>query len=97
MNQQKLRADAHKQIEEIFKTLLPARGLSYREVQAQLSHTMLDALLDGKIASVTRAPELARPFLIWWLEPSLIRHVAGTAAPISHSLSPLPVSHFSGQ
>ncbi len=41
MNQQKLRADTHKQIEKIFKTLLPARGLSYREAQAQLSHTML--------------------------------------------------------
>ena len=41
MNQQNLRADAHKQIEKIFKTLLPARGLSYREAQVQLSHTML--------------------------------------------------------
>ena len=97
MNQQKLRADAHKQIDEIFKTLLPARGLFYREAQAQLSHTMLDALLDGKIALCDAGTGIGKPFLIWWLEPSLIRHVAETAAPISRSLSPPPVSHFSGQ
>ena len=62
MNQQKLRADAHKQIEEIFKTLLPARGLSYREVQAQLSHTMLDALLDGKIALCDAGTGIGKTF-----------------------------------
>ena len=62
MNQQKLRADAHKQIEEIFKTLLPARGLSYREAQAQLSHTMLDALLDGKIALCDAGTGIGKTF-----------------------------------
>lgn len=62
MNQQKLRADAHKQIEEIFKTLLPARGLSYREAQAQLSHTMLDALLDGEIALCDAGTGIGKTF-----------------------------------
>ena len=62
MNQQKLRADAHKQIEEIFKALLPARGLSYREAQAQLSHTMLDALLDGKIALCDAGTGIGKTF-----------------------------------
>ena len=62
MNQQKLRADAHKQIEEIFETLLPARGLSYREAQAQLSHTMLDALLDGKIALCDAGTAIGKTF-----------------------------------
>ena len=62
MNQQKLRADAHKQIDEIFKTLLPARGLSYREAQAQLSHTMLDALLDGKIALCDAGTGIGKTF-----------------------------------
>ena len=68
MNQQKLRADAHKQIDEIFKTLLPARGLSYREAQAQLSHTMLDALLDGKIALCDAGTGIGKTFsyLVAW-------------------------------
>ena len=62
MNQQKSRADAHKQIDEIFKTLLPARGLSYREAQAQLSHTMLDALLDEKIALCDAGTGIGKTF-----------------------------------
>lgn len=62
MIHQEIRADAHKKIDEIFKTLLPARGFSYREAQAQLSHTMLDALLDGKIALCDAGTGIGKTF-----------------------------------
>ena len=62
MIHQEIRADAHKKIDEIFKTLLLARGFSYREAQAQLSHTMLDALLDGKIALCDAGTGIGKTF-----------------------------------
>ena len=62
MIHQEIRADAHKRIDELFKTLLPARGLSYREAQAQLSHTMLDALLDGQIALCDAGTGIGKTF-----------------------------------
>ena len=41
---------AHQEIDYIFLTLLPREGLSIREEQVKLSHEMLNALMDGKIA-----------------------------------------------
>ena len=41
---------AHKEIDDIFLTLLPEEGLSVRTEQVGLSHEMLDALLEEKIA-----------------------------------------------
>ncbi len=44
------RQKAHQKIDYIFKTLLPAHGMAARTAQIQLSHTMLDAMLDSRIA-----------------------------------------------
>ena len=44
------RQNVHDQIDTIFKTLLPLRGMEQRSGQIKLSHDMLDAILDGKIA-----------------------------------------------
>ena len=41
---------AHQEIDYIFLTLLPREGLSIREEHVKLSHEMLNALMDGKIA-----------------------------------------------
>lgn len=44
------RKDAHKAIDHIFQDLFPAFGMPKRPEQMKLSHLMLDAMLDGKIA-----------------------------------------------
>lgn len=44
------REQAHREVEEIFRTLLPERGLAVREEQIRLCHEMLSTLLEGKIA-----------------------------------------------
>lgn len=49
MNQDN-RKNAHQEIDHIFKELLPAHGMAERPAQVDLSHRMLDAMLDGSIA-----------------------------------------------
>ncbi len=44
------RQNAHNMIDRIFKTFFPARGMAERPAQVQLSHQMLDSMLDGRIA-----------------------------------------------
>ena len=41
---------AHRQAEQIFREVLPARGMSVREGQIRLCHTMLDALFGRDVA-----------------------------------------------
>ena len=47
---EKIRRDAHWDIDHIFKELLPAQGLPERPEQTALSHRMLDVMLNGGIA-----------------------------------------------
>ena len=49
MNQDN-RKNAYQEIDHIFKELLPAHGMAERPAQVDLSHRMLDAMLDGSIA-----------------------------------------------
>lgn len=44
------RQNVHDQIDTIFQTLLPLRGMEQRTGQIKLSHDMLDAMLDNRIA-----------------------------------------------
>ena len=44
------RKNAHNMIDWIFTKLFPARGMAERPEQVQLSHRMLDAMLDDRIA-----------------------------------------------
>jgi len=44
------RNKAHEDIDRIFRELLPAHGMKEREGQISLSHTMLEAMLDGSIS-----------------------------------------------
>ena len=44
------RQEAHQKIDDLFQTLLPAHGMPERTEQIRLSHTMLDAMLDSRIA-----------------------------------------------
>ena len=50
MNTYDNRRNAHNDIDHIFKDLLPAQGMAERPAQIALSHEMLDAMLDEKIA-----------------------------------------------
>ena len=50
MNNNDNRLKAHKLIDHIFQGLLPAHGMAQRPEQIQLSHRMLDAMQDGRIA-----------------------------------------------
>ena len=44
------RQNAHNMIDRIFKTIFPARGMAERLAQVQLSHQMLDTMLDDRIS-----------------------------------------------
>lgn len=50
MNTNDNRLKAHKLIDHFFQDLLPAHGMAQRPEQIQLSHRMLEAMQDGKIA-----------------------------------------------
>ena len=50
MNTNDNRLKAHKLIDHIFQDLLPAHGMVQRPEQIQLSHRMLEAMQDGRIA-----------------------------------------------
>lgn len=50
MNTNDNRLKAHKLIDHIFQDLLPAHGMAQRPEQIQLSHRMLEAMQDGRIA-----------------------------------------------
>ena len=44
------RKNAHTELDHIFKTILPAHGMTERPEQIRLSHTMLDAMFEKRIA-----------------------------------------------
>ena len=50
MNSNNNRNKAHNDIDWVFKVLLPTRAMAERPAQVNLSHKMLDAMLDGGIA-----------------------------------------------
>ncbi len=50
MNMNDNRRKAHNEIDHVFKDLFPARDMAERPAQSALSHSMLDAMLDGGIA-----------------------------------------------
>ena len=44
------RQNAHTELDHIFKTILPVHGMTERPEQIRLSHTMLDAMFENRIA-----------------------------------------------
>ena len=53
---------AHEEIEYIFKTLLPQRGMAERPEQIRLCHSILDAMLDGSIALCDAGTGIGKTF-----------------------------------
>lgn len=50
MEKYNYRKDPHQDIDHVFRDLLPAHGMVERPAQVELSHQMLDAMLNGSIA-----------------------------------------------
>lgn len=53
---------AHEEIDYIFKTLLPQRGMAERPEQLRLCHSILDAMLDGSIALCDAGTGIGKTF-----------------------------------
>ena len=53
---------AHEEIDYIFKTLLPQRGMAERPEQIRLCHSILDAMLDGGIALCDAGTGIGKTF-----------------------------------
>lgn len=53
---------AHEEIDYIFKTLLPQRGMAERPEQIWLCHSILDAMLDGSIALCDAGTGIGKTF-----------------------------------
>ena len=53
---------AHEEIDYIFKTLLPQRGMAERPEQIRLCHSMLDAMLDGSVALCDAGTGIGKTF-----------------------------------
>lgn len=56
------RRNAHNQIDHIFKELLPAHGMAERPEQIELSHRMLDAMLDNSIGLFDAGTGIGKTF-----------------------------------
>ena len=62
MTRKEIRAEAHKEIAYIFEELLPEHGLTHRPEQVKLSHLMLDAMIEGKIALCDAGTGIGKTF-----------------------------------
>lgn len=62
MTTKEIRAEAHKEITYIFEELLPEHGLPHRPEQVKLSHLMLDAMIEGKIALCDAGTGIGKTF-----------------------------------
>ena len=56
------RRNAHNKIDYIFKELLPAYGMAERPEQIELSHRMLDAMLDNSIGLFDAGTGIGKTF-----------------------------------
>ena len=65
---------AHRQAEQIFREVFPARGMSVREGQIRLCHTMLDALFGRDVALCDAGVGLGKTYaylvacILWQLQ-----------------------------
>ena len=71
---------AHEEIDYIFKTLLPQRGMAERPEQIRLCHSILDAMLDGSIALCDAGTGIGKTFA-YLQHRAAERHPEGVPAP----------------
>ena len=84
MNHQN-RQDAHRDIDHIFKNLLPAQGMPERPEQIALSHRMLEAMQDGGIALCDAGTGIGKTYA--YLVAGIVFHSPLSSRPVLVSTS----------
>ena len=56
------RKNAHTELDHIFKTILPAHGMTERPEQIRRSHTKLDAMFENRIALSDAGPGIGKTY-----------------------------------
>ena len=84
MNDQN-RQDAHKDIDHIFKDLLPTQGMPERPEQIALSHRMLEAMRDGGIALCDAGTGIGKTYA--YLVAGIVFHSLRPSRPVLISTS----------
>lgn len=59
------RKDPHQDIDHVFRDLLPAHGMVERPAQVELSHQMLDTMLNGSLPCAMPGQALEKHTPIW--------------------------------
>ena len=84
MNDQN-RQDAHKDIDHIFKDLLPTQGMPERPEQIALSHRMLEVMQDGGIALCDAGTGIGKTYA--YLVAGIVFHALWPSRPVLISTS----------
>ena len=79
------RQDAHKDIDHIFKDLLPVQGMPERPEQIALSHRMLEAMQDGGIALCDAGTGIGKTYA--YLVAGIVFHGPLSSRPVLVSTS----------
>ena len=79
------RQDAHKDIDHIFKDLLPVQGMPERPEQIALSHRMLEAMQDGGIALCDAGTGIGKTYA--YLVAGIVFHGPPPSRPVLVSTS----------
>ena len=79
------RQDAHKDIDHIFKDLLPDQGMPERPEQIALSHRMLEAMQDGGIALCDAGTGIGKTYA--YLVAGIVLHGSSPSRPVLVSTS----------
>nr|WP_325259026.1 ATP-dependent DNA helicase [uncultured Oscillibacter sp.] len=79
------RQDAHKDIDHIFKDLLPLQGMPERPEQIALSHRMLEAMQDGGIALCDAGTGIGKTYA--YLVAGIVFHSPLSSRPVLVSTS----------
>ena len=68
--------NAHEKLEHIFKNLLPKHNMPERAEQMRLSHRILDAMFDKKIALCDAGTGIGKTYA--YLAAGIVYHISGT-------------------
>ena len=91
MNSNNNRNKAHNDIDWVFKVLLPTRAMAERPAQVNLSHKMLDAMLDGGIALCDAGTGIGKTYAYLVAGTVFRRFRADSRAPVSSRLERRPI------
>lgn len=71
------RKDPHQDIDHVFRDLLPAHGMVERPAQVELSHQMLDTMLNGSIALCDAGTGIGKTYITQNCRQGLDVHSVG--------------------